>query len=209
MERLAKKLASNIAVSLGYDVEKEAVVAYGLIAIIQIILTTLLVLLFGFLAGVPVESLIVCFSVSILRKFSGGAHAGTAELCTSFSVVYCILTASISKWLLVGIYNQILMAFAIIVIFGLSFLAVYKFAPVDSPNKPIRTEQKRIRMRKGSFLVLSIYFVLALIGFAITDQFVIIKSFEISLLFGVSWQIFTLTYLGAQFIRKMNQIFIL
>ena len=209
MERLAKKLASNITASLGYDEEKEAVIAYGLIAIIQIVLTTVLVFLFGILAGVPAQALIVCFSVSILRKYSGGAHAGTIELCTGFSVFYCIVTAVISKWFLVGVYNPILMSISIAVIFGLSFLAIYKFAPVDSPNKPIRTEQKKKSMRKGSFLVLFIYFVIVLIGFILSDRFVIFKSLQISLLFGLSWQIFTLTYLGAQFIRKMNQIFIL
>jgi accessory gene regulator B len=209
MEKLARKLASNISSSLGYDDEKEAVVAYGLIAMIQITLTTLLVLLLGILAGAPVEALIICFSVSILRKYSGGAHAKTAEFCTGFSVIYCILTAVISKRLLAGIYNPIAMAVAIIIIFALSFLIVYKFAPVDSPNKPIRTEKKKKRMRKGSFIILSVYFVMSVTFFLLAYQSEIFESYGIGLLFGISWQIFTLTHLGAQFIGKMNQLFIL
>lgn len=209
MEKLAKKLASNIATSLGYDAEKEAVVAYGLIAIIQTVITTILVLLFGLLTGVPLEALIVCFSVSVLRKYSGGAHAGTAELCTGFSVFYCLAAANISKWILLKIYNPILTVIAIVVVFGLSFLIIHKLAPVASPNKPIRTEQKKKRMRKGSFLVISIYLVLALIGFILSNIFVNLESLVISLLFGVCWQMFTLTGLGSKFINKMNEIFIL
>ena len=158
MEQLARKLASNIASSLGYDDEKEAVMAYGLTGIIQIFATVMLVLLLGILVGAPIEAMIVCFSASMLRKYSGGAHAATAELCTGISMVYCTLTAVISKFLLLPIYNSILMFVVGFFIYGLSFYIIYRVAPVDSPNKPIRTDKKKKRMRKGSFITLSIYF---------------------------------------------------
>ena len=44
-------------------------------------------------------------------------------------------------------------------------VVVNKFAPVDSPNKPIRTEKKKRRMRKNSFIILSAYFILSVIFF--------------------------------------------
>jgi accessory gene regulator B len=207
MEALARKLARNVSSSLGYDDEKEAVVAYGLIAIIQVTVTYLLVLCFGILTGVPAEAMIMSFSVSILRKYSGGAHAKTAEFCTFFSVVYCVSTAVISKRLLAGISSPVSMAVALVIIFGLSFLAVYQFAPVDSPNKPIKTEAKKKRMRKGSFIVLSIYLMISIVFFILEYKSEIFRSYEISMLFGISWQIFTLTHPGDLFIGKMNDIF--
>jgi accessory gene regulator protein AgrB len=54
--------------------------------------------------------------------------------------------AAVSRWLLAAIYVPIIMAAALVIVFGLSFFIVYKFAPVDSPNKPIRTEKKKKRM---------------------------------------------------------------
>ena len=90
MEKIANKLAHNISLSLGFDDEKEAVVAYGLIAIIQITVIVLLVLFFGILISAPVEGLIVCFSASILRKYSGGAHAAHAP---SADGAACVATA--------------------------------------------------------------------------------------------------------------------
>lgn len=204
MEKIARKLASNIAFSLGYDDEKEAVIAYGLIAIIQIILTVLLVLLFGILVGAPVEALIICFSVSILRKYSGGAHASNAELCTLFTVLYCTLTAVIAKKILTGIYYPVPMAIIVLIIFCFAFLVVYKFAPVDSPNKPIRTKNKKKRMRKGSFIILVIYFVISAMLFILSYKSDLFKSYGISMLIGISWQTFTLTHLGAKFIEKMS-----
>lgn len=206
MEKLARKLANSISVSLGYDHEKEAVIAYGLTAIIQIFITTLLILMAGILIGAPVEALIIGFSVSILRKYSGGAHAGTAELCTSFSVFYCTLTAFLSKRLLAELYHPVLMGIACVVIFVLSFFVIYKFAPVDSPNKPIRTEQKIKRMRKGSFFILSVYFVISVIFYMLSFEHESFNSYGISMLFGVSWQTFTLTHPGSRFIGKLNAI---
>lgn len=208
MEKLAQNLARNISSSLGYDEEKEAVVAYGLTAIIQVSATVLLVLLLGILAGVLVESLIVCFSVAVLRKYSGGAHAETAEFCTCFSAVYCTLTAFLSKKLLTTIYSFIPMAAAVTLVFILSFVFIYKLAPVDTPNKPIRTEKKKRKMRAGSFIVLAIYFLLSVAFLVLSPQSDRFKSYGISLLFGTVWQVFTLTHQGSLFIERMNDIFI-
>jgi accessory gene regulator B len=206
MEHLARKLASNIALSLGYNAEKEAVIAYGLIAIIQIIITVLLVLFFGILAGAPAETLIICFSVGVLRKYSGGAHAKTAELCTVFSVLFCTSTAVISKMLLAKIYYPVPMALAMAITFGLSFYTVYKRVPVDSLNKPIRTEKKKSRMKKGSLIILVIYLWLSVAFFMFGSTYTICRSYGISLLIGIAWQTFTLTYSGARFIEKMNSV---
>ncbi|MDD4799390.1 MAG: accessory gene regulator B family protein [Clostridia bacterium] len=208
MEKLAKQLAFKIASSLNYDKEKEAVIAYGLIAIIQVTITVLLILLFGILINAPVEALIICFSASLLRKYSGGAHAETPELCTMISVLYCTLTALLAKYLLVAIYRPIPMAIAILLIFALSFLVIYQLAPVDSPNKPIRTEKKKKRMRKGSFLILFVYFILSLIFWVFSNSFAAFKAYAVCILLGISWQTLTLTSVGFLFIGKINHLLI-
>lgn len=209
MEKLSRSLANKIASSLGYDSEKEAVMAYGLFAIVQIILTIVLVFLFGLLIGAPAEALITCLSASILRRSSGGVHAAHPNLCTSIGIVYCTLTAFISRKLLLNIYSPMMMAAAIIVIFGLSFLIIYKKAPVDSPNKPIKTEKKIRRMRKGSFITIAVYLCLSVLMFILGYRSDIMNSYGISLLFGVAWQSFTLTHAGFVTIDKLNNLYFL
>lgn len=207
MEKLARKLANDITRSLGYDEEKEAVVAYGLIAMLQILVTVLFVLLLGILIHAPVEALIVCFSVSILRQYSGGAHAGSAELCAGIGVVYCTAAAFISRELLLTIYNPALMLAVVIAVYGISFLIIHKFAPLDSPKKPIRTPQKRKKMRRGSFLLLTIYFVLSVILLIFGYKVRVLCSYGVSLLFGVSWQVFTLTSPSAFLLHSVDKLF--
>lgn len=206
MEKLANNLAGEIARSLGYDAEKRAVIAYGLIAIIQIIVTVLLVLLFGILVGAPAEALIACFSVSILRKYSGGAHAGSAELCTGIAVVYCSAAAYASKMLL-QFFSLPLMLFASTVVFGLSYLIIWKNAPVDSPRKPIRKAEKRARMKRGSLIVLSSYLVLLIALLTLGLHSKRLNAFGISLLFGVAWQILSLTSAGTFLLHSVDKLF--
>jgi accessory gene regulator B len=204
MERLARKLASNIAGSLGYDNEKERVIAYGLTAMIQISVTVILVFAIGLIIGAPVEALIICFSVSLLRKYSGGAHVGTIEECTSISVIYCVAFALISRRLLLPALNIYSMIPIIIVVYVLSFIAIFKLAPVDSPNKPIKTEKKKRRMRRGSFIILTVYFVLSILFLLLSLKYFSISSLGTSLLFGIAWQIITLTKFGTYFLKRID-----
>lgn len=204
MEKLAKKLANNISVSLGYDDEKEKVIAYGLTGIIQIIVTVLLVFVIGIIVGTPMEALIICFSISILRKYSGGAHVSTIGLCTTLGVTYCVAFSLISKYLLLPVLNTYFMIALIAVVYALSFFTIYKRAPVDSPNKRIKTEKKKKRMRKGSYIILSAYFVLSVVFLLAGLKNRNIHSFGISLLFGIAWQIITLTKCGSYFLSKID-----
>ena len=205
MEKWVRRLTSKIAASLGYDAEKEAVIAYGLLAIVQVAVTVLLALILGFLVGAPAEAMIVCFSVSILRKYSGGAHAYDADFCTVMSILYCGLAAWVSK-LLSPFYYPFAMAAAAALVYGLAFYIVHRYAPVDSPNKPITNPVKIRRMRKGSKIVLSIYAALQLVFLLLAARYPDCRSFGISLLLGVGWQALTLTPLGAILLDKLNDL---
>ena len=205
MEKRIRQQAKKIAISQGLDAEREAVVAYGLIAIVQIAITLSLVTLFGFLVGAPIEALIVCLSVSILRKYSGGVHADNADFCTFFSVVYCTVTAVLSKWI-AGIYQPMWMLGAMLAVYLLSFYYAYRYVPVDSPNKPIKTEKKIKRMRNGSFIILAIYAATSALFYWLSTFAPLYRSLGISLLFGVAWQVLTLTPLGAVLLHKLNDL---
>lgn len=208
MERLAGRIADNIAAFLKCDEEKRAVIAYGLHAIMHTSFTVAVIILLGIIAGTPAEILIVCFSAIILRKYSGGAHADTSWLCTAVSAVYCLLTALIAVKLLSEIYYPPAMAAAAVFVYGAAFLTVYRKAPVDSPHKPIRSAGKKKKMRRGSFIVLSAYLIISALFFVLGYKYERLNSYGISMLFGISWQIFTLTGSGSILLMKLNDLFI-
>ena len=49
MEKLAHNISEKIALQLDYDKEKKAVIAYGLIAIIQLIVIVIVIIFLGIL----------------------------------------------------------------------------------------------------------------------------------------------------------------
>lgn len=79
MEQLARKIAKTISTNLHYDEEKEAAIAYGLIAIIQTFVTLLIVIILGIVFKILIEVLLVTLSASLLRKYSGGSMRVRSE----------------------------------------------------------------------------------------------------------------------------------
>jgi len=206
MEKLAIRLANKISRELNYDDEKREIITYGLIALIQLVFTVFFVLVIGLLFGTPLEALIICFSVSFLRKYSGGAHVSSMGLCTFIGVAYSIGFSLISRYLLLPVLSTFYLFLISVVVYAISFWVIYKVAPVDSPHKPIKTEKKKQRMRKGSFLVLLFYILISIFFLLLGSHYLTVNSFGLSLLFGILWQTFTLTKIGDVFLSRTDLI---
>ena len=100
MERLARKIAESVGTNLQKTDQEIAVMAYGLIGILQFmaifILTSIISLIFGFWF----ESLIVFLSVGFLRRLTGGAHSAGIYSCLVYSTVFVCGISAISVYLL-------------------------------------------------------------------------------------------------------------
>lgn len=209
MEKLCNKIAEKIAFELNFDRNKKEVIAYGMFALLQMILSVGLVAFVGALFNVLIEALIISFTVSILRKYSGGAHASSSISCILLGTLICIGQAIAVKFL--G-NQQVTLNFMILsgaIVFIWSYFIVYKFAPVDSPAKPIKNEDKRKRMKKGSIIILSVYVVIVIISlvmyYFIRNSMVI--NYCLSIYIGVLWQVLTITTYGNTFVTKLELLF--
>lgn len=206
MERYSKAIAAKLAMELGYDDDKKAVMAYGAFALIQILISIGLIVIFGLMFGVVIEALIISFSASILRKYSGGVHSSSPNTCTFLGTVVCVGFASLIKMFpapVAGIKGFLVIG---VLVFAWSCYTVSKLAPVDTPNKPIRSAEKRGRMKKGALAVLGIYFLIACANISAylhfqSDAFFIYAT---CLTFGMLWQVFTLTVSGHRVIEKLD-----
>jgi accessory gene regulator B len=208
MEKFSKSVAAKLANELEYDNDKREVMAYGAFALTQMVISVGLVMIFGFVFHVVIEALIISFTASILRKYSGGVHASSPNTCTFLGIVVCVGFALVIKLALapwIGINEFLIVGVSL---FAWSFYTINKLAPVDTPNKPIRSEAKRNRMRKGSFAVIGIYILILCINLFVYiyfdwDAFFV---YTICLTFGVFWQVFTLTRTGHRVIERLDLI---
>jgi len=207
MEKLSKDIAAKLAVELDYDNDKKEVLAYGAFALIQMFVSVALVMVFGYLFNVIIEALIISFTASILRKYSGGVHASSPNACTFLGIVVCVGFGLIIKLILAPLIITKVLIPMVIVVFMWSYYMLNKLAPVDTPNKPIKREEKRKRMKKGSLILLGIYFLVILINLHIYLAFSlnVFLVYSICIIFGILWQVFTLTKSGHKVIKKLDQ----
>ncbi|KMT23189.1 accessory gene regulator ArgB-like protein [Clostridium cylindrosporum] len=202
VDKVANKLGNNISKELNFDGDKRDVIVYGIFAILQITLSIVITSVFGLFLGVLLESLIVSFATAILRKYSGGAHANTPGKCIVIGTIVCVLPTFLITKLIYDFNIYIVSLIGIIIFIGTYYL-IYMFAPVDSVAKPIRNQDKRKKLKKGSILILSVYLVIVIcliLSYKVTlnNKYLI---YAICMYIGIAWQAFTLTN-ASHFILK-------
>lgn len=207
MERFSKNLAAKIAEAGAKDKEQESVIAYGLLGTMQLILQLALTIALGLFFNILGPILFLSFTVSILRSASGGAHADSINLCTVLGLIYAGLTAQLAIFL--GSYARYKFWFLAlsVLIFILSRKIISQNAPVASTNKPLGPE-KRKRLRQNSLLILYFYGMTYLVLFIISSLRSGFLVYCYSLIFGLVWQVFSLTRPGAVVLGGLNKAFL-
>lgn len=196
--KVSERIAEKVSEQLNYDNEKKEVIQYGTYALLQTLISIISVLILGLALGVAVNSLVFLFTASILRKYSGGAHSESPNTCTALGIIMSISIGLILKAKFFLNLEFFIIVISTIIVFVFSYFVIYKYAPVDSPNKPIKTDKKKKRMRKESFKILTIYLSIIIIGSILFYKFnlLILKPLIISILLGVLWQSITLLRIG-------------
>lgn len=206
MEKLTNNIADRVSKELKLNNDNRDVIAYGIFAFMNIALSIILVIIFGLLFRVILEALIICFTGSLLRKYSGGAHASSPGRCVAIGTFICIGQALLFTFIIGPIITLSLFMFLGVGIFILAYYLIYKLAPVDNPAKPIKSREKKIRMKKGSIFVLSIYITIVVIN---TVSYMFFKEkrfliYSLCIYGGIAWQIFTLTRVGHSIMNSID-----
>lgn len=207
MEQAAHKIANRISANLGYSQEKTEVIAYGLIAMIQMTTILIIVILIGLIGNFWLEALIVFFTGGILRKSIGGAHSKSYNGCLIISILTISLIAFLAKFLFVK-SSPVFFIIFLGIIYLFSFIVVYQKAPVDSPNKPIVKPEKIARLRRNAFITLSVYILVTSFLLYFSQQNYLLLNLALSIAFATLWQTFMLTRPGAMLIGTIDRKFL-
>lgn len=207
LELICKNISINLKNQLNLDEDKASIIEYGLFAFFHMSISILLVAVIGLIFNVMIEALIISFVVAILRKFSGGAHASTALNCAIVGVLISIIPSYITKNLNFNINYIIFIGIPLYIIL---LIIIYKLAPVDSPNKPIKKQEKIKKLKKGSIILLSIYMIIVafnVIIYYISKNYIFLV-YSACIYIGLLWQVFTLTKYGHILVNIVDSLFI-
>lgn len=146
------RVAGRTATELGLSHDDAEIIAYGLQVIVRSVEGVLAILTIGWLLGSVPIALMSAVS-SLIKPFSGGAHASRPFNCLLMLTAYLAIATALAKVVAPFVLSYTLVG--ALVSTGLAAVALWRFAPVEPPQKPLKDPARRQSMRALSFLSLS------------------------------------------------------
>ncbi len=175
IKKTAEFFLKHFHISEKMEKEKLEICQYGM----EIILATLVnigsVLLIGLLWGRLMESIIFLAGFAVIRRQTGGYHAGSYFTC-NLSLILCYS-------ILLSIYHTTVSGFhwmSLSVVFAIHFLVWYFFMPVENENKPLTDIQKGKAKRDG-FYISVVYAMLSALCIKIQCRYGLMLAYTVAL----------------------------
>lgn len=141
-----------------------------------------------------------------LRLVSGGAHCSTYLRCFMLGTVVMISIGKIAAMIGMLIPQALLLALTVFSV-AAGVYAIYKWAPGDTPVKPIISPTKRETYKKISFIFIVVWTVAVSLGLIFSGRNAfLIASLILASIGGFWWQIFSITPVGYRFIAAMERL---
>lgn len=209
IEKVSSKIGHSIANYLNIDKNQEEVITYGATIMLQTMFSISLVLILGLIFNVFAEALLVSFSGSILRKYSGGVHSSSPNRC---AIIGAVISIILSVTVVFAVKYISFTYFVLLIIIGLiySYFYIYKYAPSASERKPIKNISKMKRLKKYSIILVTSMYALTgcLILLYLKNNNIIFLRYAGCITIGVVWQTFSLTKSAHKVLTKIDSFFI-
>ncbi|ACL76471.1 accessory gene regulator ArgB-like protein [Ruminiclostridium cellulolyticum] len=147
LEVITKKITNEIVLNVpGITEEKAEQIDYGLYMALADGLKLLAVLIAALLLGQLKYAVVAVIVFSLNKSYLGGVHAKTQIGCVITHFLFIFGTVYLAQILNIKFLN--------IVLFAISGIFVFLYAPADLVSKPIVTEKRKRELRiKGSILL--------------------------------------------------------
>lgn len=163
------------------DEEETDIYQYGFESILSTILGFIITLLIGVILKMVIMSVIYYGIFVVVRQMTGGYHADSYLKCNiAFSLV-TFFVLGMTKLICV---SQTYSLPIHLLIFIISAICIWRFAPVENSNKPLTVKQKD-RKHKASVVILSALFILSNVLYVFKTEFAVLIAltlFSISML---------------------------
>lgn len=157
ISKLAKGTACFFVDNKIIEVEDSEVYAYGIELLLSTIFNLIIAIIIALISNEFIPCVINLTAFVTIRMYAGGYHADTHWGC--MLTLVCVLSAFI---LIIKTFSTATIRFLSPILWVLSVLILYKFAPVEHPNKPI-SEKKKMKLRKKSLISFFVWTIFCII----------------------------------------------
>mgnify|MGYP000985132066 CR=1 FL=1 len=190
--------ANHFATVLNENHQKRAVYYYGFFIIIGAMVKGIILISAALLFGTLLPTIFVFLAFASLRIGAGGYHMDTYGKCLFASLVLYI-TASLITQHTYKFWNDFHIAMLITITFVTGLYVLIRYAPKDTPNKPITKPEQIMKYKKLSIIILFVWFIIS-IALTIFKQ----SMYIIALNLGILLELFSVTPTGHKFFDKIN-----
>jgi accessory gene regulator B len=129
---------------------------YGLQVIMMDTSKTILLLITAYLLGILNYTVIAFISFATLRSFASGVHANSTLQCMISNYILFLGNVYLSLNFSINILIQS-------IIFIISFILVFIYAPGDSEERPLVSKKLRKRLQITSLTIIIIFYIIILL----------------------------------------------
>lgn len=169
----------------------------GMLHNLTILTSTLIA---SYLLDVFQYALLIILTLILIRTKTGGCHSESMTLCKIITFAGVLGMALMASVIQISSTVLVIWSFSIL-LFGLYM--IYRFAPLDSPKRPIISTEFRRQLKVKSY----IFFIIWMTIIYIFSYYGYSKG-AVSVLLSLSFHFFLMTKLGYQSIAKVDSIFI-
>jgi accessory gene regulator B len=164
ISKLAKGMACFFVDNKIIEAEDSEVYAYG----IELLLSTIFNLVVAIIIALISNEIIPCFinltAFVTIRIYAGGYHADTHLGC--MLTLVCVLSVFILSIKTISITTMSMLS---PILWILSAIILFRFAPVEHPNKPI-SEKKKMKLRKKSLISFFVWSIFCIIFYFVKSE---------------------------------------
>jgi len=199
IHELSVRCAAYLAHQLEADRIKENRMAFGLELLLGEIVKLLCVITLSYALGILPEVLTITVTAGVLRLASGGEHCSAYYRCLIGGTL-CFLLLGWAAHSLNPMLTRTYLWLTVVISSLLVGAILGKYAPGDTENKPINTEEERTKFKKWSLITASVYCVVMITMMQFEKSHILV----LPMIIGMMEQAFTVTPWGYGFIHWVD-----
>lgn len=149
IDGICRRITQNLLEKNIIEFEDHEIYMYGLQLFISTIFKGAGIYAIAYGLGWIKEVTVFLIAFGILRTYAGGYHSSTYFKCFILTVVTMLASITMAKY--ITIHYSYFITLPMLVI---SALLIFKYAPVDTPNKPLSVAECKIYRRKSIMVII-------------------------------------------------------
>jgi accessory gene regulator B len=201
MSDFINQFSKHLQSQLNLNDDRTEVISFGLYTFFNTVAGFAAIIIVGYLLGALEQSLTAAVTSAIFRSVSGGAHSVRLRNCTILGAIVSPGIGVICKWVSPRFPDLALLSI-VVVVWLLSLISVSKFAPADTPKRPITRPDERIKFRRLSFAFLLIW----ILAISMAAVMKLSHGLILASTLGLLWQAHSITPGGYRLVKRFDQL---